>query len=130
MRQDQMRIFIGLSEIVLGITYLILIWKRRHNLVDYYFYIGDIQANFMNAHFNRVGKWWERARESQANRYLREHPRPLQYIWTVGSLAFIALGIGSILNFWEYRLLEIIIPIGGFIGVILMLWVGKNRTAY
>jgi hypothetical protein len=120
-----MQIFIGLSEIVLGIIFIVLIW--RCDLVERYFRIGEIQKSFMRARSKRIDRWLERRGETQGERYLREHPRLLQWIWTIASFAGIALGVGAVFNLREYMLLEIIIPIGMFLTILLFLSVGIPR---
>ena len=119
-----MQYFIGLSEIVLAVLFIVLTWKL--NFVERYFRIGEIQESFIRAHSYRIDRWLERRDEKNPGNYLREHPRILQWVWSIAALALIALGMGALLNLREYMLLEIIIPIGMFLTIMLFLSVGKH----
>ncbi len=122
-----MQVLIGLSEIVLAILFIVLTW--RLDFVERYFRIGEIQESFFRAHSKRIDKWLERREKKNPEPYLRGHPRILQWVWSIAALALIALGVGALLNLREYMLLEIIIPIGMFLTILLFLSVGKHSNA-
>jgi hypothetical protein len=114
-----MKIIIGVSEIVYGLVFIALNWRYRFG--ERYYYLVAINRSYFRAHSRAIGKAMD-TQERLLERSLKvevpkkQPSRTLQWLFYIAAFAILCLGITSLVNYRNIAL-EMVIPIAGFLSL-------------